>query len=99
MKTVNLAKKILRHIVKEYKATQNTSFDFSVIKNKFSNHSDEELCNALRMLNTDGFVKIFWADNIAYTTTLLPDGIRNCEEDTWYAKGYSLVKEIKRLLS
>lgn len=97
IKIVTLSEKILKFIVTEYKETGKPNFSFDNIKNKF-NITDNMLINAISLLEEDGFLKIFYADNIPYTIILLPDGIRNCEENSWIKKGYSLIKEIKTLL-
>lgn len=98
MKIIKLSEKILKYFVKEYKNNGKDCFLFKEIKSNFNDFSDDFLSKAILSLQKDGFVKVFFADNVAYTINLLPDGIRNCEENTLIKKGYSALKEIKTLL-
>ncbi len=99
MKIVSLSEKILKYMVKEFISANTDTFFFSDIKEKFPGYTDEYLSDALYLLQNDGFTAVRSADDVAYISTLLPDGIRNCEENTLLKKGYGLLKEIKTLLS
>ena len=98
MKMVSLAEQILKYMVKEFASANTDIFSFSDIKEKFPGYTDEYLTKAIYLLEYDGFVYVSPSDDVAYTSYLLPDGIRNCEENTLLKKGYGLLKEIKTLL-
>ena len=99
MKMVSLSEQILKYMVKEFVSTDTYIFYFGDIKEKFPGYTDEYLTKAIYLLEHDGFVQVNPADDVAYTSELLPNGIRNCEENTMLKKGYGLLKEIKSLLS
>lgn len=99
MKMVSLSEKILKYMVKEFTSNNICLFSFEKIKEQFPYYSDDYLSNAIYLLENDGFIQVRYGDDVAYISILLPDGIRNCEEKTLLKKGYSLLKEIKTLLS
>lgn len=76
MKIVSLSEQILKYMVKEFVSDNTDTFSFSDITEKFPGYSDEYLNNALYLLQNDGFIHISPADDVAYSSTLLPDGIR-----------------------
>lgn len=98
MKLINLSEKILKYMVESYAANGADFFSFDAIKKIFTGYSDDYLSKAIYILQDDGFVFVYDADNIAYSTQLLPNGIRQCQDNTILKKGYSLLKEIRSLL-
>ena len=98
MKLISLSEKILKFLVLTYKSTSNTCIDFDIVKNQFPHENEDFLIQAVALLKNDGFVHIFEADNTIYDITILPEAIRNVEEDTFIKKGYSIIKEIVSLI-
>lgn len=98
MNITKLANNILLWFVKEFKSSNKESFDFENVRHAFPDHSEENLIQAIYLLESDGFVNIFNADDIPYITTILPDAIRHVEESTLLKKGYNFVKKITDLI-
>ena len=98
IKIISLAEQLLKFMVVEYKSTGEDSFSFDLLRNNFQNVNSDFINKALYLLQKDGFVSIFDADNCAYMTALNFEGISNAETDTWYKKGYTIIKEIRSLL-
>lgn len=99
MKLQKLADSALKSMVKSYSETEKEIFSIDYFRQQFPEETDSHLSNALYVLQSDGFVKVTPADDIAYAVSLIPSGIRNCQEDTLLKKGYSLIKEIKSLIN
>lgn len=101
VKTIKLSKIILKYMVQEYVSNGRDIFFFEDLKKIFLKDSSEQsinyLCKALYILEHDGFVSISPADDVAYRTVLLPNGIRHCEENTLIKKCYTLLKELRNL--
>ncbi|RBP89356.1 hypothetical protein DFO70_1113 [Cytobacillus firmus] len=98
MKLISLSEKLLKYMVTEYKKTGKEVFTFEKIQNELPEIEEHFLNKSLFKLKSDGLIKIFEADNIAYTSTLLPQAIIHVEENTLLKKGYTAIKEIKSLL-
>lgn len=98
MKIIHLSQKLLKYMASEYKNTFAETFDFDILQAQFPDVPRELLNQSLIALRKDGLVDIFFADDIAYTTFLNVDGIREIEENTLLKKGYDLIKEIRSLL-
>ncbi|HIR00502.1 MAG TPA: lactate permease [Candidatus Scybalocola faecavium] len=95
MKLSKLSNDLLRYMAKSYTDDHNKIFDFSTFKDLYPDLDDSFISDALYLLEHDGFVSVFPADNVAYMTTLLPSAIRDVEEDTFIKKGYAALKEIR----
>ena len=95
MKLSKLSNDLLRYMAKSYAYNHKRIFAFSTFKSLYPELDDSFISDALYLLKDDGFVSIFSADNVAYTTTLLPSAIRDVEEDTFIKKGYTVLKEIR----
>lgn len=98
MKLTKLSGKLLKFMVSQYKKTGKDIFSFADFKSQFSNYSDDFLSNALYALEHKGYVSVSPGDDVAYSTTLLCDGITAVEENTWFTKALSLLKAVKTLL-
>ncbi len=98
MKLVTLSEQILKFVVSSYKESLNDYIDFDLIKEYFSEHNENYLVKATSLLEQDGFVSTFEADNTILHIILLPESIRNVEENTFIKKGYTILKEIRNLL-
>lgn len=98
MKLQKMADTILKKMVQTFSQSGNVSFDFDYFLSLFPDKNPEYISAALKLLENDELVSIFYADGIAYNITLLPVGIRNCEEDTMLKKGYQCIKEIRELI-
>ena len=99
MKLISLSEKLLKLMVTEYKKNGTTHFDFKYFKEQYPDETDDFISNAIYALQDDNFVSVLRADNVAYMSTLNPSGIVSCEENTLLKKGYSIIKEIKSLIS
>ena len=99
MKLQKIANTALKSMVDNYSESGRDSFGFDYFQQLFPEESKGTISDAISVLKSDGFVSILYADNVAYITSLKPNGIRNCQEDTMLKKGYSLIKEIKSLIS
>lgn len=95
MKLASLSEKLLKHMVKEYKSTGKDLFSLEVFKKLCPSETDDYLSKALYLLQSDDLVKVFTAENVADSTVLKPNGIRNADENTLLKKGYLTIKEIK----
>lgn len=82
-------------MAKKYAEDHERIFAFSTFKALYPDLDDAFISDALYLLEHDGFVSVFPADNVAYTTTLHPSAIRDVEEDTFVKKGYTVLKEIR----
>lgn len=98
MKLVSLSEKLLKQMVMEYKNSGREMFSLDFFKDLSPHETDSYISNALYKLETDGFVNVQTASNIAYMTALKPQGIVNVEENTMIKKGYKMFKEIKGLI-
>ena len=86
-------------MVSSYSETGKELFVIDYFRQLFPEETDGHISDALYVLQSDGFVKVGPGDGIAYSVSLIPSGIRNCQEDTIFKKGYSLIKEIKSLIN
>ena len=98
MKLSKLSNDLLRYMAKVYSDTHKRTFAFSTFKDLYPDLDDSFISDALYLLENDGFVSVFSADDVAYSTTLLPSAIRDVEEDTFIKKGYHVLKEIRSWL-
>ena len=94
MKLTALANEFLKFMAKTYSETHNRNISFEQFQELYPNYDKNFISDALYLLEADGLVSIFPADNVAYLTTLLPTAIRQYEENTLLRKGYSCIKEI-----
>lgn len=97
-KLTSLANVLLKFFVMEYYETHKDMFPFEMLQSRFSKYDDDFICDALRLLDDDGFVHVFWAGDVAYTTTLDVSAVRSADEDTWYKRGYTFMKELRQWL-
>lgn len=95
MKLTKLSNEFLEYMVKAYHDTHNKGFGFAQFKELHPDFDDEFISDALYLLQKDGFVSVFPADNIAYMVSLDVSAVRNAEENTLLKKGYDFAKEIK----
>ena len=98
MKLSHLSSEFLKYMVESYSETHKCTFSFKLFKDLHPEQDDDFISDALYLLQHDGLVKVFSADNVAYMTTLLPNAIRDVEDDTLLKKGYILLKEIRAFL-
>lgn len=98
MKLITLSEKILKFLVSRYKETLNDYIDFDLIKEHFANINEDYILKATTLLEKDGFITVFNSDNTIMYVTLLPEALRNAEENTLFKKGYRFLKEIRALL-
>ena len=98
MKLQKMADIALKQMVKSYSSDAKPVFSIDYFLPLFPDETKEHISDALRLLEYDGFISVFGADGSAYTVSLCPSGIRNCEEDTMLKKGYHCFKEIRQLL-
>lgn len=98
MKMVSLSKKILKYMVKRFSDDGIDCFDFAEIKANFPGYSDDFLSSAIYLLERDELIDVQPADDVAYNSKLLPDGIRQVEKDTLIKKCYDLLTAIRNLL-
>lgn len=98
MKMIKLSEKLLKYMVTEYKKQDTYMFSFEKFKTLYPNETDDFISKALYHLEDNCLVSVYSAGDVAYMTTLLPEGITDCEENTLLKKGYTAIKEIKALL-
>lgn len=98
MKLQKMADIALKQMVESYSSGVKPVFPIEYFLPIFPGEMNEHISDALHLLEHDGFVSVFNADGIAYTVSLCPNGIRDCEEDTMIKKGYHCIKEIRQLL-
>lgn len=98
MKLSHLSSEFLKYMAKTYSETHKKSFSFNSFKALHPELDDDFISDALYLLQHDGLAKVFPADNLAYNTVLLPNAVRDIEEDTLIRKGYILLKEIRSFL-
>lgn len=98
MKIVKLSEKVLKYMAREYRNKRKSVFEFDELQKAFPECDNDLLSKSIYLLESDNLVNIFIADNIPYSTELLPNAIQAVEEDTLIKKGYSILKEIRALL-
>ena len=98
MKLSELANLLLKDMVENYYNTQNAVFNIDTFKQNHPDLKDSFISDALRLLKADGFVNVFWADNTAYFVSLLPNAVREADDDTLIRRGYAFLKEIRSWL-
>ena len=98
MKLSSLANDLLKYMVKSYSKDHNCRFSLDNLQTAFQDQDRNFISDALYLLDKDGLVSVFNADDEAYMTTLLPNAIRDMEENTLIKKLYSCAKEIKEWL-
>lgn len=98
MKLQKMADTALKSMVKSYSESGNTIFSIEYFLPIFPDATKEHITDALYLLDHDSMVSVFPADGIAYTVSLNPSGIRDCEEKTLLKKGYQCIKEIRQLI-
>lgn len=96
MKVIHIADGCLKLMAADYKSGK-IRFDFNDFISAFPNEPQENIKSALCLLQKDGFVQIFFADNMPYKICIDVDGIRNVETNTFLKKGYRCLKEIRSL--
>lgn len=99
MERIKLAEKLLKYMVAENKAKDRECFKVEELKSLFLNHDFAHIGNALSLLKNDGFILLQTAKSDPSTAVLRSAAIRHIEEDTVIEKGYSIIKEIKDMLS
>ena len=74
-------------------------FSFETFKELYQNETDDFISKALYRLRDEDLVSVYAADNVAYNTVLLPQGIAYCEENNFLKTGYKFAKEARSWLS
>lgn len=95
MKLTELANSYLEYMIKSYSNNHNRIFGWNTLKSIHPNENDEFICDAFRLLKSDGLVNNHWADNVVNMTELEIKAIRDAEENTVLKKTYSILKEIR----
>ncbi|TKI95065.1 lactate permease [Bacillus wiedmannii] len=98
MKMTKLSEKLLKYMVVEYKNHGTDMFSFETFKDLHPNETDDFISKALYRLRDEDLVSVYAADNVAYNTVLLPQGIAYCEENNFLKNGYKIVKEARSWL-
>lgn len=98
MKIQKIANKALSEMVKSYSKSGKESFSIEYFKQFFPDESEDYISKGLFLLESDNLASVYAVDGIAYMTLLTPQGIRNCQEDTLFKKGYLCIKEIRQLI-
>ena len=98
MKLSELSNKLLRYMAKSYADTHKRCFGLSDFQALYPELDKEFISDALKLLENDGFISMFCADNYPCEIELLPLAIRNAEENTMLKKGYTVLKEIRSWL-
>lgn len=101
MKLSKLSGTFLKFMAKEYSKTHNKSFIFQQFKDLYPELDNDFITDALCLLKSDGFVNLFFSDNIPLEIELYPNAIRTIEEDTLLKRGIEFLKivnEIKDLI-
>lgn len=99
MKLISLSEKLLKYMVTEYKNHGQEMFFSDTFKALCSDETECFISKALYLLQDNKFVSIFPVNDVPLVTTLRPNIIANCEENTMLKKGYTAIKEIKSLIS
>ena len=86
--------KILKFLSDRFHNEDTDFTDFSVIEEHFNDSSELELTSALALLSEKRYISIFDCDNRPYYVNILPLGVKAVEEDTFFKKAYSVVKEV-----
>ena len=68
-------------------------FSFETFKELYQNETDDFISKALYRLRDEDLVSVYAADNVAYNTVLLPQGIAYCEENNFLKTGYKFAKK------
>lgn len=98
MKLSELSNKLLRYMAKSYADTHKRFFGLSNFQSLYPELDVDFISDALKLLKCDGFISIFYSDNLPCEIELLPLAIHNAEEDTMIKKGYTVLKEIRSWL-
>lgn len=98
MKLQKMADIALKQMVISYSSGAKPVFPIEYFLSIFPEATNEHISDALHLPEHDGFISVFNADGITYMVSLYPNGIRDCEEDTMFKKGYHCIKEIRQLL-
>ena len=89
-----LANECAKSMFKSYYSENKTLFTINYFEEIFPKENKETITQAIITLENENLVRIFYADGIAYSTTLLPEAIKQNELDTWIKKGYRFAKEV-----
>ncbi len=95
MKLTELANEYLTFMVKSYADNKKRIFHWKQIREQFPDEDEEFICDAFRLLSSDGLVDNNWADNVVYMCHLNVIAIRDAEENTLLRRTYSVLKEIR----
>lgn len=98
MKLTKLSEKCLSAMYKEYADNDRINFEFDFFKKLF-NESNDKLNMAIITLSKNNLVSVLWADDVAYNTTLLNEGIVYIESNPKLSKAMQTLKSIKDLLT
>lgn len=90
MKLSSLSEKLLTFAVKSKKSF----FDFSDFTDAFPDVDVNLLESSIDILNNRGYLLTTYADDIPYSTQILPEGIEYVEKNNLLNKVYNVVKEI-----
>lgn len=98
MKLQKMADTALKAMVNSYSESGKNVFPIEYFVSLFPDSTKEHISAALYLLEHDSMASVFPADGIAYTVSLIPSGIRDCEENTLLKKGYQCIKEVRQLI-
>lgn len=93
MKLTKLSEQILKFISK----SDMEVFGFSDFTEFFSDVDANSIKSSIDILVDNGYVSAFYADNIPFSTSILPKGIEYVEKNNLLNKVYNVVKEINSL--
>lgn len=95
MKLSTLANSYLEYMIKNYSQTHNKYISWKDIKSLHLDQDDEFICDAFRLLHSDGLVDSFWTDDVVDTSTINVTAIRDAEKNTRLLKTYKVLKELR----
>lgn len=95
MKMSQLADKILHDMVKDFIDTGNEFSSGETLLEKFPDEKKHIVFGAVGLLETDGFVTVCYGDDEPNTIGLNMIAVRNCDENSFIKKGYTLLKEVR----
>lgn len=79
MNLSELANECAKSMLESYYSENKMLFTLDYFKGIFPEESEDTITQALITLENDNLVKIFFADGVAYTTSLLPEAIKKSD--------------------
>lgn len=95
MKTSKIADKIIKIMYRDFVETGNIFSCGDEIVSQFPDEPRHIVFSAIKMLGTDGFLNVSYADDEPNNIALNTSAIQQCDENTMLKKGYAFVKEIR----